>query len=81
MVSLGGYCDLQNVIAFVTTGAYAFAGVQGRITPNDYSRWIFLRDNLAVIPAMKDRWTPWSVPTSRGSQALWVALRPLAGAT
>jgi dienelactone hydrolase len=55
VVSFGGYYDLQNVIAFITTGAYAFADVQGRITPNDYSRWIFLRYNLELIPAAKDR--------------------------
>ena len=55
VVSFGGYYDLQDVIAFVTTGAYAFGDVRGRIRPSDYSRWIFLRYNLVLISAAKDR--------------------------
>ena len=65
MVSLGGSSDLQNVIAIVTTGAYAFAAVQGRMTPIDCRRWIFLQYNLELIPATKDRWTLCSVSPSK----------------
>lgn len=55
VVSFGGYYDLLNVIAFVTTGHYEFGDVRGRTIPNEYSRWIFLRYNLELIPSARDR--------------------------
>ncbi len=55
VVSFGGYYDLEDVITFVTTGWYGFEGVHGQMTPNEYTRWIFLRYNLALIPDPKDR--------------------------
>lgn len=55
VVSFGGYYDLLNVISFVTTGYYEFGAVRGRTVPNEYSRWIFLRYNLELIPDPRDR--------------------------
>jgi dienelactone hydrolase len=55
VVSFGGYYDLVNVIAFVTTGYSEFGGLRDQRVPNDYSRWIFLRYNLELIPAPRDR--------------------------
>ncbi len=55
VVSFGGYYDLENVIAFVTTGHYGFDGVQGKLTPNEYTRWIFLRYNLQLVSDPRDR--------------------------
>ncbi len=55
VLSFGGYYDLLNVITFVTTGHYEFGGIRGRIIPNEYSRWIFLRYNLELIPNARDR--------------------------
>jgi dienelactone hydrolase len=55
VVSFGGYYDLLNVIIFVTTGYYEFGGVRGWTIPNEYTRWIFLRYNLELIPAQRDR--------------------------
>jgi dienelactone hydrolase len=55
VVSFGGYYDLLNVITFVTTGHFAFGEVRGWMVPNEYSRWIFLRYNLELIPARRDR--------------------------
>lgn len=55
VVSFGGYYDLLNVITFVTTGYYEFGGVRGRTVPHEYSRWIFLRYNLELIPDPYDR--------------------------
>jgi len=55
VVSFGGYYDLLNVITFVTTGYYEFGDVRGRTLPNEYSRWIFLRYNLELIPSARDR--------------------------
>jgi len=55
VVSFGGYDDLLDVITFVTTGYYEFGNVRGQIIPNEYTRWIFLRYNLALIPDARDR--------------------------
>lgn len=55
VVSFGGYYDLLNVITFITTGYYEFGDVRGRAVPNEYSRWIFLRYNLELIPSVRDR--------------------------
>ncbi|HEX9897654.1 MAG TPA: alpha/beta fold hydrolase [Candidatus Methylomirabilis sp.] len=55
VVSFGGYYDLLNVIIFVTTGYYEFGEVRGWTVPNEYTRWIFLRYNLELIPAQRDR--------------------------
>jgi dienelactone hydrolase len=55
VVSFGGYYNLLDVITFVTTGHYEFGGVRGRIIPNEYTRWIFLRYNLELIPSAHDR--------------------------
>jgi len=55
VVSFGGYYDLLNVITFITTGYYEFGDVRGRTVPNEYSRWIFLRYNLELIPSVRDR--------------------------
>jgi len=55
VLSFGGYYDLTNVITFVTTGYYEFASIRGRMIPNDYVRWIFLRYNLELIPVARDR--------------------------
>ncbi len=55
VVSFGGYYDLRDVITFVTTGYYEYGDVRGRIVPNEYTRWIFLRYNLELIPSARDR--------------------------
>lgn len=55
VVSFGGYYDLLNVITFVTTGYYEFGDLRGRIIPNEYARWIFLRYNLELISGARDR--------------------------
>lgn len=55
VVSFGGYYDLLNVVTFVTTGHYEFRDVRGWTVPNEYTRWIFLRYNLELIPSQRDR--------------------------
>ena len=55
VVSFGGYYDLLNVITFVTTGYQEFGDLRGRIVPNEYARWIFLRYNLELISSTHDR--------------------------
>jgi acetyl esterase/lipase len=49
VVSFGGYYDLVEVIKFVTTGHYQYGEQRGYATPNDYTRWIFLRYNLDLL--------------------------------
>ncbi len=55
VVSFGGYFDMLNVITFVTTGYCEFGDLRIRIVPNEYSRWIFLRYNLELVPTTRDR--------------------------
>ncbi len=55
VVSFGGYYDLLNVVTFVTTGHFEFQDVRGWTVPNEYTRWIFLRYNLELIPSQRDR--------------------------
>jgi dienelactone hydrolase len=55
VVSFGGYYDLLNVVTFVTTGHFGFRDVRGWTVPNEYTRWIFLRYNLELIPSQRDR--------------------------
>ncbi|HWU39729.1 MAG TPA: alpha/beta fold hydrolase [Candidatus Acidoferrum sp.] len=55
VVTFGGYYDLLNVITFVTTGYQEFGDLRGRIVPNEYARWIFLRYNLELIASTHDR--------------------------
>ncbi|HSC72035.1 MAG TPA: alpha/beta fold hydrolase [Candidatus Methylomirabilis sp.] len=55
VVSFGGYYDLLNVVTFVTTGHFEFQDVRGWTVPNEYTRWIFLRYNLELIPNRRDR--------------------------
>ncbi len=49
VVSFGGYYDLVQVIKFVTTGYYQYGEERGYATPDDYTRWIFLRYNLDLL--------------------------------
>jgi dienelactone hydrolase len=55
VVSFGGYYDLANVITFVTTGGYEYRGERGRLAPNPYNRWIFLKYNLDLLADPADR--------------------------
>jgi hypothetical protein len=55
VVSFGGYYDLANVITFVTTGWYEHRERRGRLAPNPYNRWIFLKYNLDLLTDPVDR--------------------------
>ena len=55
VVSFGGYYDLANVITFVTTGWYEHRDHRGRLAPNPYNRWIFLKYNLDLLHDPRDR--------------------------
>jgi len=55
VVSFGGYHDLANVITFVTTGWYEYKGKEGRLAPNPYNRWIFLKYNMDLLSDPLDR--------------------------
>jgi hypothetical protein len=55
--SFGGYADLANVIAYVTTGAHAFAGQRYTQRQEEYNRWKLLALLAGVLERGPDRGT------------------------
>jgi len=55
--SFGGYADLTNVIAYVTTGAHAFAGRRYVQRQEEYNRWKLLALLAGVLERGPDRGT------------------------
>jgi len=53
--SFGGYADLDHVIAYVTTGAYGFAGRRYVARQQDYNRWKLLALLVALVADDRDR--------------------------
>jgi hypothetical protein len=53
--AFGGYADLRNVIAFVTTGAHGFADRQYTARPEAYNRWKLLALLLAFVEDEPER--------------------------
>jgi dienelactone hydrolase len=53
--SFGGYADLANVIAYVTTGAHAFAGRRYAQRQEEYNRWKLLALLAGVFERGPDR--------------------------
>ena len=73
VVSFGGYHDLLDVITFVTTGYYEFGDLRGRILPNEYTRWIFLRYNLELISSARDREILREITEAKAKNPAWDA--------
>jgi len=59
MVAIGGYYDVESVVAYFTTGFYRSAadGSWTKGTPNDYGKWLFVGANTEAIMDMRDRIT------------------------
>jgi fermentation-respiration switch protein FrsA (DUF1100 family) len=53
--SFGGYADLTNVIAFVTTGAHGFGGQRYAQRQEEYNRWKLLALLAGVLERGPDR--------------------------
>jgi pimeloyl-ACP methyl ester carboxylesterase len=57
LVGIGGYYDVESVIAFITTGKYRlpgeFAWRDGN--PNPIAKWVFLESNLDAVENPSDR--------------------------
>ena len=53
--SFGGYADLRHVIAYVTTGAHAFAGRHYIQRQEEYNRWKLLALLVALVGDAGDR--------------------------
>jgi fermentation-respiration switch protein FrsA (DUF1100 family) len=53
--SFGGYADLANVIAFITTGAHSFAGQRYAQRQEEYNRWKLLALLAGVLERGADR--------------------------
>ena len=58
MVAIGGYYDVEAVVAYFTTGFYRGAdGSWTKGTPNAYGKWLFVGANTEAIMDMRDRIT------------------------
>lgn len=55
VVSFGGYYDLKNVLLFIGTGHFEFAGKKFFRPPQEYGKWVFLANNLELVRSEKDR--------------------------
>lgn len=55
VVSFGGYYDLKNVLSFIGTGHFEFAGKKFFRPPQEYGKWVFLANNLELVRSEKDR--------------------------
>jgi hypothetical protein len=56
VVGIGGYRDAEQVIRFVTTGAFRPRGESRllRVAPNAYGRWVFLLANAGRLDSADD---------------------------
>jgi dienelactone hydrolase len=55
VVSFGGYYDLRNVLSFMATGSFEFAGKRYFRKPQEYGKWVFLANNLDLVESPADR--------------------------
>jgi hypothetical protein len=53
--SFGGYADLRNVIAYVTTGAHTFGGQRYMRHQEEYNRWKLLALLVGFVDSARDR--------------------------
>jgi alpha/beta superfamily hydrolase len=53
--AFGGYADLRNVIAFLTTGSHAWAGVRHAARQEEYNRWKALSLLAGTVEDDRDR--------------------------
>jgi acetyl esterase/lipase len=59
LVGIGGYYDVDAVIAYFTTGQYreSAGGPWQRGTPNEFGKWLFVGANVQHVEDMRDRVT------------------------
>jgi fermentation-respiration switch protein FrsA (DUF1100 family) len=55
VASFGGYADLRNVIAYVTTGVHTFGGRRYAERQEDYNRWKLLALLVGFVESERDR--------------------------
>jgi hypothetical protein len=57
LVAVGGYYDIEAVVAFFTTGGFREGAAEPwrRRTPNAYGKWLFVRANAERLSDPRDR--------------------------
>jgi pimeloyl-ACP methyl ester carboxylesterase len=67
LVGIGGYYDVNAVIAYFTTGQYrdSAGGPWQRGTPNEFGKWLFVGANLHHVQDMRDRITLMAIARRR----------------
>jgi hypothetical protein len=67
LVGIGGYYDVNAVIAYFTTGQYrdSAGGAWQRGTPNEFGKWLFVAANVPHVQDMRDRITLLAIAVRR----------------
>jgi pimeloyl-ACP methyl ester carboxylesterase len=55
ILSVGGYYDLPQTLDYMTTGYFYLDGVEHRLQPNSYGKWVFVLSNLQRIEDERQR--------------------------
>jgi alpha-beta hydrolase superfamily lysophospholipase len=55
MMTVGGYCNLRDVLTFFTTGWYRDSGEWRHMEPNSYGKWVFVLSNINRLSDPRDR--------------------------
>jgi pimeloyl-ACP methyl ester carboxylesterase len=55
MMTVGGYCNLPDVLTFFTTGWYRDNGEWRHMEPNSYGKWVFVLSNINRLSDPGDR--------------------------
>jgi pimeloyl-ACP methyl ester carboxylesterase len=50
----GGYCDVERTLRCALTGEHEWGGVQHRIVPDPYGRWVLASNYLTRVPGCED---------------------------
>ena len=53
-VAFGGYCSLRRTVRFLMTGMHDWNGVEQRLIPDAYGRWIVAANYLTSVPGCED---------------------------
>jgi len=65
VASFGGYAELANVIAYITTGVHAFHGRRYAQRQQEYNRWKLLALLAGFLDSERDRRTVSAIATGR----------------
>ncbi|MEX2466243.1 MAG: hypothetical protein WD995_05000 [Gemmatimonadota bacterium] len=54
IVLFGGYCSLERTLSYQFSGRHEWGGVDHRLTPDPYGRWVVGSNHLTDVPGYED---------------------------